>query len=76
VGRAYKRVPQGYSADHPGRTCSSTRACSRIGRLPAAVLASLELVEACYDICAAQAPLQQWLLETCRRSWRRGHGRA
>ncbi len=63
-GERYKRVPQGYSADHPRADLLKYKGLFAASPdFPPAVLGSPELVDACYDICAAQAPLQQWLLE-------------
>jgi uncharacterized protein (TIGR02453 family) len=63
-GERYKRVPQGYSADHPRADLLKYKGLfAASSDFPAAVLASPGLVDQCFEICATQAPLQQWLLQ-------------
>lgn len=63
-GDRYKRVPSGFPADHPHADLLKYKGLfAASADIEESLLTSPALVDHCYDICAAQAPLQHWLLE-------------
>ena len=61
-GDRYKRVPHGYSQDHPRAELLKYKGIFAKGQdLSQADLTSPTLVDRCYDICAGVVSLQEWL---------------
>lgn len=68
-GEASKRVPAGYSADHPRAEFLKYKGFSaRAPQISAAVATSTELVDVCYEYAQKMQPLFEWLLKVYRQS--------
>ncbi|MCB0035909.1 MAG: DUF2461 domain-containing protein [Anaerolineales bacterium] len=63
-GEQYKRVPQGYAADHPREVLLRFKGLhAHPAQIPADVVRSATLVDVCFEHFQALAPLQQWLVK-------------
>lgn len=63
-GEQYKRMPSGFSAEHPrAEWLRYGGLYAHCPRIPVDVMLTPDLVDVCYEHCGKMAPIQRWLVQ-------------